>query len=222
MTSEITTLLQLLQLSDSALPIGGYSNSWGLETWVQKGRLTSAAEVESALQTLLLSSIAPTEGVACGLAHRSCGREDQSSFRTINAYLSAGRWCPEQLEASLRMGDRLKQLSAKIAWAGSVPPGDTHHCTVFGWLACAAGISQEQTVAAYLYSSMASLMSACVRLVPLGHTDGQLVLTRLRACIEPLVATVLAKEIDDIGGFAPMHEWACKQHETLYSRLFQS
>jgi urease accessory protein UreF len=44
----------------------------------------------------------------------------------------------------------------------------------------------------------------------------------MRAVIRQLVPTCLEKEIEDLGGFAPLNEWAAKQHETLYSRLFQS
>lgn len=222
MTAQISQVLCLLQMSDSALPIGGYSNSWGMETWVQDGVLVDAAAVKEALQALLVSSIAPNEGVACSLAHRFACDNDDHSFRVLNDYLTAGRWCDEPLAASLNMGERLIQLSLKTGWLPKMPAAGAHHCAVFGWLAGAVGIPREQAVAAYLYSCIGSLVSACVRLVPLGHTDGQRILTGLKTTIESHVPGCLQSGLDDLGGFAPMNEWACKKHETLYSRLFQS
>ncbi len=69
MTSR-TALLALIQLSDSALPIGGFSHSWGVESLVQDGELTNARQVLSYIRSLLSHSIGPQEGVACALAHR--------------------------------------------------------------------------------------------------------------------------------------------------------
>ncbi len=215
-------MLSLLQMSDSALPIGGYSNSWGLETWIQNETLKNAREVEQALSVLLVSSIAPNDGVACSLAHRFSLEDNHNSLMRLNEYLTAGRWCPEPLAASLNMGERLKQLALNAGWAKELPDSKMHHSAVFGWLAGLIGISASETVAAYLYSSMTGLVSACVRLVPLGHTDGQRILTTMRALISEQIPNCLNKNLDEMGGFAPLNEWAAKQHETLYSRLFQS
>lgn len=222
MSMHIAEMLTLLQMSDSALPIGGYSNSWGFETWVQNETLTTAADVEQAIGALLVSSTAPSDGVACSLAHRFAVAEDLQALIRLNEYLTAGRWCPEPLAASLNMGERLKQLALNTGWAETLPELKMHHSVVFGWLSGKIGISAQEAVAAYLYSSVTGLVSACVRLVPLGHTDGQRILTAMRAVIGQLVPTCLEKEIEDLGGFAPLNEWAAKQHETLYSRLFQS
>lgn len=222
MTTRIAQLLSLLQMSDSALPIGGYSNSWGLETWVQNETLTNTRQVEQSLKALLTSSIVPSDGVACALAHRFSLEDDIDSVTQLNDYLTAARWCPEPLAASLNMGERLKQLALNAGWSKDLPDLKMHHSTVFGWLAGRLGIPPDEAVAAYLYSSITGLVSACVRLVPLGHTDGQRILTTLRSLISELVSDCLNKNIDEIGGFAPLNEWAAKQHETLYSRLFQS
>ncbi|HEY9731168.1 MAG TPA: urease accessory protein UreF [Drouetiella sp.] len=220
--TNVAQMLSLMQMSDSALPIGGYSNSWGFETWVQNETLTRAADVERAIETLLTSSIAPNDGVACSLAHRFAVNKDLKALLRLNEYLTAGRWCPEPLAASLNMGERLKQLALNTGWAESLPDLKMHHSVVFGWLSGEIGIHAEDAVAAYLYSSVAGLVSASVRLVPLGHTDGQRILTVMRTVIARLVPDCLCKDLEDLGGFAPLSEWAAKEHETLYSRLFQS
>jgi len=220
----LDSLLMLQQMSDSALPIGGYSHSWGLETWVQDGQLNDAEEVYQALSMLFELKIAPIEGSACALAHKAAIEMDNSLFCQLNEYLSAIKWTSESLAASTSMGRRLMQLALDAKWIGAPPPGEQiHHCSAFGWICGSSGLGNSQSVAAYLLASMGSLVSACVRLVPLGHTDGQRILTRLRSDIAKKTAICLDASINDIGGgFAPLHESACVRHENLYSRLFQS
>ena len=68
----------------------------------------------------------------------------------------------------------------------------------------------------------ANLISAGVRLIPLGQTDGQ----RLLAAFEPVVAATaaraLATPLDQVGGAAFRADLASMQHETQYTRLFRS
>lgn len=216
------SMLALLQMTDSALPVGGYSQSWGLETWVQEGTLKTAANVEAALLAILDSCIAPSEGVSCALAHSYSMNDDRAAFNVLNEQLTASKWCSEPLAGSLRMGDRMKNLAVNAGWLSDCPTGDAHHSATFGWIAAKLSVDVQDAVAAYLLNTMISLVSACVRMVPLGHTDGQRIVTRLRRHIDPLVPKCVATSLDDLGSFAPMNEWACREHESLYSRLFQS
>ncbi len=216
------TLLALLQLCDSALPIGGYSHSWGLETWVQRGTFKTAKEVEGAIRTLLISSVAPQEGIACALAHQYREAGNFEDFQRLNQYLTASRWSIEPATASMALGQRLKNLAVRLGWSADFPEGEHHHAAVFGWLAGALGIAAHDAVAGYLFSSVNSLVSACVRLVPLGHTDGQKILLALQKTIQQQTTHCLETELEDLGGFAPLHEGACEEHRRLYSRLFQS
>ncbi|WP_218082860.1 urease accessory protein UreF [Anthocerotibacter panamensis] len=217
-----TTLFALLQLCDSALPIGGYSHSWGLETWVQEGVLTSGREVEAALQTLLYQSIAPQDGLACALAHRYGTQGELENFQRLNQYLSASRWALEPAQGSRLMGERLKRLVLELGWVDPFPAGEHHHAAVFGWLTGILEIRCAEAVTGYLFNTLNSHVSACVRLIPLGHTEGQKILARLQPTLQELVPVCLGGELEDLSGFAPLHEWACKEHESLYSRLFQS
>jgi urease accessory protein len=215
------TLLALLQLCDSALPIGGYSHSWGFETWVQRETLKTAKEVEGAISTLLTLSMAPQEGIACALAYQYSQSGSFEDFQRLNQYLTASRWTVETAKASVALGQRLKNLAVNLDWS-TLPEGEHHHATVFGWLSCSLGISAHDAVAGYLFSSANSLVSACVRLIPLGHTDGQKILLALQETIQQQTILCLEAELEDLGGFAPLQEWACEEHRGLYSRLFQS
>jgi urease accessory protein len=69
---------------------------------------------------------------------------------------------------------------------------------------------------------VASLVSAGVRLIPLGQTDGLRVIARLEPVIPAIVARALASSLDDVGGAAIAADVASMRHETQYTRLFRS
>jgi urease accessory protein len=84
------------------------------------------------------------------------------------------------------------------------------------------GIAVDAALNAYLHAVTANLISAGVRLIPLGQTDGQ----RLLAAFEPVVAATavraLATPLDQAGGAAFRADIASMRHETQYTRLFRS
>lgn len=222
MTSSSKSLTRLLQLCDSASPLGAYSHSWGMETWVQKQLLNNAHEVQSAIEHLLRLTIGPKEGVAAKIAYTCAASGDWPKLADLNRQLSAANWTSELHQASIAMGARLKTLAGKLAWAEFADDGELHHCAVFGWLCQKTGIDLPTTVSAYLYTTSSALVAACLKLVPLGHTDGQRILANLSFAIEGTAQACLDDKSRDISGFAPLQEWASFEHERLYSRLFQS
>ncbi|MBU6454407.1 MAG: urease accessory protein UreF [Cyanobacteria bacterium REEB67] len=236
MSDEIEPLLTLLHLADSALPIGGYSHSWGMETWIQKETIHDFGTAEEAIRLLLVNSIASQDGIACGVAYRCARDQDFQKFNLLNEHLSAAKWPPEIYQASTRLGQRLLRLASETNFVASLKGLDQsknidgavysaeeiHHSAVFGWLAACAGVSERAAVSAFLQNSSNCLISSCVRLIPLGHTDGQRITVNLRPLIARLTEEASSKEMADMSAFAPLHEGACVAHENLYSRLFQS
>src|SRR5262245_6685813 len=99
--------LHLLQLGDSALPIGGYSQSWGLEAAVDAGRVRDAAELEEWTSDWLTHTVAPNEGVIVAAACRSVSEDEWHKLTAANALLETSLSAPTLRHASREMGGQL-------------------------------------------------------------------------------------------------------------------
>ncbi|PWB61204.1 MAG: urease accessory protein UreF, partial [Bradyrhizobiaceae bacterium] len=78
------------------------------------------------------------------------------------------------------------------------------------------------TLTAFLHALAANLVSAGVRLVPLGQTDGQRTLAALETTIADTAARARATPLEAVGGAAFRADLASLRHETQYTRLFRS
>jgi urease accessory protein len=193
-----------------------------METWTQREQFRNAKDVENAIGALLRFSISPKEGAALRFAYEYACADNSEKFQSLNTLLTASNWAQEIHTASLSLGERLKVLAQKLGWVKEMPTGPSHHCAAFGWLSAKLSIELKDAVTAYLSTSVSSQTSACIKLVPLGHTDGQKIITNLAGLVESEAEAIcLSKELR-ISSFAPMQEWASFEHERLYSRLFQS
>ena len=89
--------------------------------------------------------------------------------------------------------------------------------------AAAHGIALEQALNGYLHAFTANLISAAVRSVPLGQSDGQIALASLEIPVRKAVDAALAvSDLDDVGTATPLLDWCSMRHETQYTRLFRS
>ena len=89
--------------------------------------------------------------------------------------------------------------------------------------AAAHGIALETALGGYLHAFTANLISAAVRTVPLGQTDGQRALAALEGAVRRTVEAALAvTDLDEVGTSTPLLDWCSLRHETQYTRLFRS
>jgi urease accessory protein len=66
------------------------------------------------------------------------------------------------------------------------------------------------------------LVSAAVRLGPIGQTDGQRILAALMPTIRETAKRASDSTLDDLGSAAFRSDLASLRHETQYTRLFRS
>ena len=101
-------------------------------------------------------------------------------------------------------------------------PRDTPLAVAVGAAAAAHGIDLDSALIAYLQAFAANLVSAGVRLIPLGQTDGQLAVAALEGVIVAAARAAPAADLDTFGTAAPGADWCSMRHETQYTRLFRS
>jgi urease accessory protein len=109
--------LRLLQLGDSALPIGGYSHSWGLEAAVDRRLVADAASLEQWIRLWLRHSLGPCEGIVVGATCRAARQQDWKIVKQANDLLWSSLAPPTLRHASRDMGEQLLCLAEFWPWA---------------------------------------------------------------------------------------------------------
>jgi urease accessory protein len=229
MTTE--RLLALLQLADGLFPAGGFAHSFGLETYVQDGRVRDRADLEAFLIASLEGAVGPGDAAAAAIAARAASAGDRAACREADARLEAMKSVPEFRAASRQMGRQT--LRAAVATSGdplvadfaeAVETGRTpgHHAVAFGLTLGRQGLAPEAVAAAYLHAAAVVLIGAALRLLPLGQLEGQRALAVLRPRLARLAAGAAAAGLDDLWSWAPGLELAGLRHATLEARLFRS
>lgn len=230
--------LSLLQFSDGLFPVGAYAHSFGLETYVADGSIGDAEGVRAFLLSYLQGSVAPTDAVAVLTSRNAAGA--QSSARldaciAIDRLLDATKTPSEFRDASRQMGRQVLRIAVSLggpflldgltenllrALECEEIPG--HHAMAFGVAAAVLKWPESDLIRAYLYSTCAGIVSAALRLLPLGQLSGQRILWALIPRISSLAEETLGKDMRDIWSFAPALEIASMRHANLDARLFRS
>src|SRR5262245_22154729 len=112
-------LLPLLQLGDSALPIGGYSHSWGLEAAIERGLVRDAATLEAWVRAWLHHALGPCEGVVVAAVCRAVSEENWAVFERANELLDSSLTPATLRGASREMGEQLLGLAESWPWAAA-------------------------------------------------------------------------------------------------------
>ena len=118
--------LRLLQISDSALPIGGYTHSWGLEAAIARRLVGDAESLERFVRNWLWHALGPLEGVIVASCCRAAAKRDWQTVARANAILTASIAPPSIRSASLEMGEQLLALASTWVWsAGGIAAFET-------------------------------------------------------------------------------------------------
>lgn len=222
-----TSALHLLQLVSPALPVGAFSYSEGLEVLIQAGHLKDRAALHDWLEAELERGLLPVEAACLPEQMRRLRRWQQGDQKAVLALSDRDQWLLAQREApelraqQRQMGRSLLQLLDDLGWP--LPsPLPLSWTSAWAWAGVALELEPLTVIEGYLYGWVANQLSAAVRLVPLGPTQGQ----RLQLALAPLIARRAA----DLNGMDPETLWssgigaslAQLGHGALYSRLFRS
>jgi urease accessory protein len=223
--------LALLQLCDTALPIGAYAFSSGLETYTQQRLIPEVAALQEWLEATLHHAVHGSHLLAVGLAYRATAGGDWAQLERLDQHLTAMKHARELREASMKTGQGLLRLAVQV-WPGpSVERLQAlcqqnkmagHQALVLGVIGYQLGYEERIIIEAAGYQWLSGMVSAALRLLPIGQLAGQRLLTALLPHL-PVIADVIQQQgWDDLSSTAPEFDIRAMQHETLYSRLFQS
>ena len=224
-------LLRLLTWLSPAFPVGGYTYSHGLEFAVEAGLLRDATGLVAWLSTILEHGAGRVDATLLVAAWRAAADGDAAALATVAEWAAALRGTAETALESAAQGRAFLDTVRKVwpdpwleAWAADLAADDREpaYGVAVGVVAARAGVPLAPTVAAYLQALAAGLVSAAVRLVPLGQTDGQRALAALEPVILAAAEAALGRPLAAIGSATPMVEWCSMRHETQHTRLFRS
>lgn len=223
--------LSTLRLADSFLPVGAYTASYGLEQFVQNGRVEDGDDLEALLETYLRRQIGPGELVALRAAHTSALAGDVAAVRAADQRLTAVTLAAEFRDSAEQSGNRLLSLQRDLRdddlldrYAERVEAGDApgNYPVVLGVTTALAGIDERDACLVACHGFVTGLLGAAQRLLSLGHTDAQRILDALGPAIRAAVDDSADRSLDELSQFAPLVDVLAADHERAQRRLFVS
>ena len=226
-TGTATDLVRLMTWLSAGFPVGAYSYSHsyshGLERAVHDGLASSADELADWLSDLIEHGSGWNDAVLLGEAWNASRAGDMDRLEDV-AELGAA-----MATTSERHLEVMQQGAAFLAAVGRWPGDAVRHLgaqapypVAVGAAAAGTGIGLESVASAYLLNFTSNLVSAALRLIPLGQTEGVNVI----ALLEPVVLSVAGRAaratLDDLGSASVLSEIMSMKHEVQYSRLFRS
>ncbi|MEP6615607.1 MAG: urease accessory protein UreF [Ginsengibacter sp.] len=224
-------LLHLLHLCDPALPIGGFSHSAGLETYVQEGIVNNLQSAREFVVRQLSQNILFTDAALVSLAYDAARIQDIDELIDLDQICNAVKLPAEIRAASNKLGIRLLKIfwdnknfllinEYKSKIAAQHVTG--HYCIVFGLLAQALEINKAEALTGFYFNTATGFITNAVKLIPLGQQDGQELLMSMFPLISELVQKSISANKDHVGFCCAGFDIRSMQHEQLYSRLYMS
>jgi urease accessory protein len=227
MTTE-AALYRLMTWLSPSYPLGAFSYSHGLEYAIEAGLVRDGDGLAAWVATVLEAGAGLSDGALLAAAWSAATARDDEALDAVAALATAWRGTAETALESAAQGAAFLATS-RAAWPH--PLLDALALRHRGTLALAVAVGAAGAVhqvplpallTAYLHAFAANLVSAGVRLIPLGQSDGQRVIAQLEPVVAGLALRIGATPIDEIGTAAPLVDWCSMQHETQYTRLFRS
>ncbi|MEL7310777.1 MAG: urease accessory protein UreF [Pseudomonadota bacterium] len=226
MTTGINTasLYRLQTWLSPSFPVGAYTFSHGLEYAVEAGWVSDVASAQSWLANLVEQGTGHADLVLLAAGWRANSEAALQQALTFGLAMSASR---ELRLESTAQGDAFLHAVASAWPCDTVTTlqsisGDKPYPVVVGAVAAAHGIPLIGTLHAYAHAFVSNLVSALLRAIPLGQSDGQRLLANLEMTVEKAVTRASSCSLDDLSASTPLSDIASMRHETQYSRLFRS
>jgi urease accessory protein len=225
---EAVALYRLMAWMSPAYPIGAFSYSAGIEWAVEAGDIGDAKMLREWLAVMIGEGAGFADAVLFSRAHDAITANDDAALRAAAELAVALVASKERLLETTAQGRAFLETTRaawptpglarlEAVWSGPIA------LPVAAGAACAGhAIARETALRAFLQALTANWISAGVRLIPLGQTDGQRILAALEDVVAASAARALTTPLDELGTCAFRADIAGMKHETQYTRLFRS
>ncbi len=233
MDTTITTtgeagLYRLMAWLSPSYPVGAFSYSHGIEWAVECGDVTDAPGLHRWIGGLLRQGGGWTDAVLFGHAWAAAHDGDEARLAEVCELAAALAPSRERRLETCAQGDAFVTVTERAWPCGAVErlraawSGPVAYPVAVGVAAAGHGIALGPALSATLHAWASNLVSAGVRLIPLGQTDAQRVIAALEGAVADVAARAPEVALDDIGGMAILGDIASMRHETQYTRLFRT
>lgn len=233
--NKLTKQFILLQLNDALFPIGSYTQSYGLETYVQQQRVADKETLQTYLQSMLTNNLLYNDFLLVKLAYFAAQKDNLEEVVQLDNIASAMKPAREIREASTKLGSRfiktlqamqIKHMSRQVYADYCKLIADKeclgHFAIIYGVLCAALEIDYFSAISHYAYAQASAIVNNAVKLIPLSQSVGQRILYDIHHVIEHTLQQLDLLTDADLGRSAPAFELRSMQHERLYSRLYMS
>jgi urease accessory protein len=227
MSIESDWLLRLSAWLSPSYPVGAFSYSHGLEWAVEANDVANPADLADYIDTALAQGGGWSDLVLFAAAWRAASDQDAAQLDEITELAWVLRGTGELALEATQQGAAFVRATC-AAWPGTKldalaarHPGNIAYPIAVA-VACADRVPLIPALTGFAHGFAANLVSAGIRLIPLGQTDGQRVLAALSSAIPAIVARAADTPLDELGTASPGIDLASMRHETQYTRLFRS
>jgi urease accessory protein len=223
------TWLAHAQLLDSALPIGAFSHSFGLETLIQEGQISDTDSLREYCETMLHGAWATCDVLLVKAVY--CWPDERDELWRLDTVMHLARPASETRDGGRKMGKRFcelgRALHPQLNWQTLSQATQNGHCIgtfplVYGWACYELGVPLERAATGFLFTCVNSCLNNATRAMRLGQTQAQSLLAQLLPQIEQAWHEVEGRDPWEFETATPLSEIAMMRHENLYSRLFMS
>lgn len=224
----VGALYRLLAWLSPGYPVGAFSYSSGLEWAVEHGDIANAEALQAWLAVIVAGGGGFCDAVFFAHAHRAAAACDPDAMNAVAELAAAFSPSKERHLETNAQGAAFLAVT-RTAWPcaalerlAAVWPGPFAYPVAVGTAAGGHGLPVEPALTAFVFAGAANLVSAGVRLIPIGQTDGQRVIAALEPVIHAAVSLALITPVDEVGSAAFRADLASQHHEAQYTRLFRS
>jgi urease accessory protein len=227
-TSDAAALYRLMAWLSPAYPVGAFSYSSGIEWAVEAGDISDATTLQRWLIAMIGHGGGFCDAAVLVHAYRAAAGDDENALKDVAELAAALAPSKERFLETTAQGRAFVDATlaawpcAALSRLMATWDGPIAYPVAVGIAAAGHAIPLEGALTAFLHAVAANLVSAGVRLIPLGQTDGQRVLASLEPAIATTASRALTTAIADIGGATFRADIASMRHERQYTRLFRS